>query len=259
MRDHNSWLTIPAPNPAAQIVLVALPFAGGGASVYRDWPTKLPSNVELVSAELPGRESRLNEPPLNDLNAVIAALQAALLPFIGGRHFALFGHSLGALLAFELARALRRDGCNEPLCIFASGREAPTKREPGPDIHHLPDMQFVNAMITRYNGIPKLLLEEPELLQLFLPAMKADLCLTESYNYTAEAPFDCPIHILGGEDDTRLTRDLLRPWAEETTGPAPLRMFAGGHFFIRDSRDAVTSYVRDVLMMMAGMLYNAPL
>lgn len=247
VQANDRWLVKPSPNPTAGTALIALSFAGGGASAFRSWPKRLPIDTELLCVELPGRESRLREPPIGDLSRVIDALREALPSALAGRRFALFGHSLGALLAFELARALRDDGLGEPAFIIASGREAPTRREPGRQMHALVDDEFVDEMISRYDGIPKILLDEPELLELFLPAMKADMRLTETYVYRPAARFTCPIHVLTGNQDTRLTRDLLLPWAEETTGDAPLTYFPGGHFFIRDSQADVLAYVRDAL------------
>jgi len=203
--------------------------------------------VDLIAVELPGRESRLREPPWNSIQAVITEIQSGLPPLLAGRPYALFGHSLGALLAFELALALRRDGHREAICLFASGREAPTRHEPGRHLHNLPDDEFIEEMIARYDGIPQTLLGEPELLALLMPAMKADLCLTETYTHRAEAPFSFPLHILSGHDDTRLTPDLLTPWTHQTTGPVLLTYFDGGHFFIRDSHAEVTGYVNRML------------
>lgn len=244
--DH-VWFKRPQPNPQAGIALVCFPHAGGGASAYRDWPKSLPPEVELIVAELPGRESRIKETPLESLEAVIVALCTALSPLLAGRPYAFIGHSLGALVAFELARELRRENHELPFCLFASGREAPTRHEPGRQLHNLPDDEFIQEMISRYDGIPRMLLDEPELLSLLMPAMKADLRLTETYTYEAEAPFTFPLQIMSGKGDTRLTPDLLMPWAEQTTGPAPLTYFDGGHFFIRDSRMEVTAFVSRML------------
>ena len=247
VNNQSTWFKQPQPNPDANIVLVCFPHAGGGASAYRDWMNTLPDNMEVIAAELPGRESRLRERPLQSLDEVIAALTNALPPLLNRRPYAFFGHSLGALLAFETARALRSDNHLLPLCLFVSGREAPTKREPGRHLHNLTDDEFVEEMIYRYDGIPQLLLNEPELLALFMPAMKADLRLTEMYVYKPEVPFSFPLHILSGKNDTRLTQDLLMPWADQTTAAAPLKYFDGGHFFVRDSCAEVTDYVSRIL------------
>lgn len=251
MQIENSWLKLPKLRDVGAVMLVTLPFAGAGGSVYREWQAGLPDDVDVVSAELPGRESRLRETPLRHLDAVIASLCAAVSPLVADRPYAVFGHSLGALLGFELLRTLRHRGLPSPLCLFASGREAPTCREPGKDLHDLPDAAFIQGMVERYGGIPQALLDEPELLALFLPALKADLCLSESYVYRDEAPFGFPIHVLSGTEDRRLSADLLQPWTKQTTGAAPMNSFPGGHFFIRDSRAAVLTHVGRVLAELA--------
>lgn len=243
MKNQVNWYKRLNPNTQAPAVLVCFPYAGGGVSVYRPWTRAFTDNFEIIAADLPGRDSRLKEAPWEDLEAMVAMLAMGLEPLIAGRPFAFFGHSFGALLAFETARYLRRQRAELPFCLFASGREAPSRREPGRHLHNLPDDEFVDEMISRYDGIPQMLLDEPDLLALFMPAMKADLRLTETYDYVPEAPFDFPLHILSGRNDKRLTPDLLRPWSQHTKQPAPVTYFDGGHFFIRESQFPVTRYV----------------
>lgn len=246
-KNSNPWIKRFNTSDKGKLVLVCLPFAGGGTSSYRDWVNDLPAEVEILAIELPGRESRLREKPISDLGEVISQITSALMPQINGRPFVVFGHSLGALLGFELIRLFRRESYDLPLCFLASGREAPTEKEPGRDLHNLPDFDFINEMVSRYDGIPRQLLNEPELLELFLPAMKADLKLTETYQYQYEMPFDFPLHIMSGKQDTRLTQELLMPWSQQTFDSAPLSYFDGGHFFIRDSAKQVKAYIAEVL------------
>lgn len=232
------WLVEPDPQPGAALRLICLPYAGGGAVVYRPWRRLLPPSVALSIVQLPGRETRLREAPFTRMAALVAALAEAAAPLAAGP-YALFGHSMGALVAFELARALRRAGAPAPRCLFVSGRRAPQLPDPEPPLHPLADGPFVGAMVRRYNAIPRVILEDVELLRLFLPTLRADFELIETYAYADEAPLACPIVALGGQDDVRARGADLEAWRAHTTASFRARQLPGGHFYLQDERAAL--------------------
>lgn len=231
------WFARLEPRPIAQMRLFCLPHAGGGAAVYRPWAALIPPTIELRLVQLPGRETRLREQPYTRMTALIDALAQAVAADID-RPYSIFGHSMGALVAFELAHALRRLGLPTPICLFVSGRRAPQLPDPDSPIHQLSDGPFVGAMIRRYNGIPRVLLEDVELLRLFLPTLRADLELIETYSYQNDAPLDCPISVFGGQRDARASEAELLAWRVHTTAGFEIRQFPGGHFYLQEERAA---------------------
>ena len=198
---------------ATRVRLFCLPYAGGGASMFRDWPAALPRALDLRPVRLPGREDRLREPPHTSLPALVDEVAGAIGPLLDWR-FALFGHSMGALVAFELAREVRRRGA-APQWLFVAGCRAPHRLAPS-GLSGLPDARFVSALNLKYGGIPDAFLNAPELLEFFLPVVRADLSLVDSYCYQPEPPLDCPISGFGGIDDPNVGRDELRAWREHT-------------------------------------------
>lgn len=245
------WLIRPEPRPQAELRLFCLPYAGAGAAAYRPWLAHLPPTVELLIVQLPGRESRLREQPFTHMQPLIEAVAPAVVPLLD-RPYLLFGHSMGALIAFELARALRRRGAPAPSCLAVSGRRAPQLPDPDPPLHKLDDAWFVAAMVRRYNGIPKLILDDPELLRLFLPTMRADLTLIETYAYTPEPPLDCPIVAFGGRSDGRASLPELEAWGAQTLQPLGARQLPGDHFYLQGARAELLAAMLAALGAPAG-------
>jgi medium-chain acyl-[acyl-carrier-protein] hydrolase len=236
MDQHMSWFIRPRPRPGAALRLLCFPYAGAGASVFRTWPELLPHEVEVVAIELPGRETRFSERPFERLSALIPvlgdAVAAALQP-----PFAIYGHSLGALIGFRVAHELRRRGAAAPLHLFASGRRAPHLVDPAP-MHQLPEPALL-ARLRRLGGIPDAVLREPELMALFLPILRADFALNEAEVPAVEPPLACPISVMGGLADDRATLDELDAWRIHTTAEFERETFPGGHFFIQTARAEV--------------------
>jgi medium-chain acyl-[acyl-carrier-protein] hydrolase len=224
---------VTAPRPAARLRLFCLPFAGGGASTYREWPANVPDDVEVCLIQLPGRENRFNEHAIDRLEPLANQLLAGVAGFLD-RPFALFGHSMGALIAFELARRLRVMGL-EPVHFFASGCRAPHLPAPLPLRHVLPDREFVSA-IQKLNGVPLEVLQDREFIELMLPTLRSDFKLAESYAYGPQPPLRCPMTVFGGLEDRDVKRADLEAWSRHTTGPFQVRVLAGDHFFLNSSR-----------------------
>jgi len=241
-----SWVIRFRPHPAATLRMFCFHHAGGGASAYRPWVAELPAGLELCAIQLPGREGRLREKPYQCLANLVPVVAGVIEPLLD-RPFAFFGHSLGAALAFEVARELERNGGPSPAHLFVSGRRAPTRPDPDPGISHLSEEAFLAEVRRRWDGIPAVVLEEPELLQLLLPTLRADVALIESYAYVPGSPLECPISCFGGTDDSSTGETDLAPWRAQTRGTFSQRMFAGGHFFIQTSRDQVLAAVKQDL------------
>jgi medium-chain acyl-[acyl-carrier-protein] hydrolase len=239
------WFACPRPVPAAGLRLYCFPYAGGGVPAFRAWPDGLPPTVEVRVAQLPGRGARIRETPFARLGPLVAALAAALRPTLD-RPFAFFGHSLGALVGFELARALRRQGGPQPARLFVSGHAAPHLPQSGPAIHALPDAAFRDEL-RRLDGTPVEILDNQEVMQLLLPALRADFAASEAYAYTAEPPLECPIAAFGGAEDERVSRPALEAWRKQTRAAFSLKMFPGGHFFLHSARQAVLRALREEL------------
>lgn len=225
-----SWITYPKRNPQARVRLFCFPYAGGATLPYRGWADKLPTDVEICPVMIPGRGSRLTEPAFTRLLPLVRAIAEAMLSHLN-RPFALFGHSMGATIAFELARYLRRSfGC-VPSHLFVSGCRAPQLPRKNPPIHNLPESEFI-AELRRLNGTTDEVLENSELIRLVIPTLRADFEVCSTYEYRAEAPLDCPISAYGGMQDPDVGRADLEAWSEQTTESVSVRMLPGDHFFI---------------------------
>jgi medium-chain acyl-[acyl-carrier-protein] hydrolase len=245
MTSLTPWLSCPKPNPQARLRLFCFPYAGAGASIFRTWSNTLPSSIEVCSAQLPGREKRWQEKPLSELSPLIQTLARVLLPYLD-KPFAFFGHSVGALVSFELARQLRRQNSSSPLHLFVSGRRAPQISNLAPPIHQLPTIAFIEEL-RRYNGTPEPVLQSPELMQLLLPVLRADLAIDEVYRYTCEPPLDCSISAFGGLQDKKASYQELEAWRAQTLGKFTLRTYIGDHFFLKPNNDEILQAILEDL------------
>jgi medium-chain acyl-[acyl-carrier-protein] hydrolase len=235
---NNQWLSTPNRTAQAQLQLFCFPFAGGGTAAYFPWSKLLPPEVALCSIRLPARESRMREKPYTQMAPLVQDLANVLAPYLD-RPFAFFGHSLGALIAFEMARYLRREKMAQPLHLFASGHRAPQLPDPDSPLYLLPDDEFVREMSRRYNGVPKEILQSSELLNLFLPVMRADATVLDTYVYSDEPPLAFPISAYSGDRDHSVRQNEMEGWHLQTQGPFQFTMFAGDHFFVRSNQAQV--------------------
>lgn len=252
MRSEHAWFSVlsTGPVPAAQR-LYCFPYAGAGHTVCQHWRELLPAGIELALIKLPGRGARFNEPLEGSLQALADALAEAIASAQAApeapAQFALFGHSMGALLAFETARRLQARG-DSPAVLFVSARTAPAQHGWRGRVSDLPAEQFL-AVLRGMNGLPAELLANPEWLDFFLPILRADFALCEDYRYRPDAPLDCPIHVLAGERDDSVPRELLRGWAEEGQHGCNTWLFPGGHFYLFE-------HERPVLRLLLAQLHR---
>jgi len=230
VRRADGWLTWPASDARTRLRLFCFPYAGGSGTLFRPWRNLLPADVDVCAIQFPGRSARMREPHVRDMGTLASAIAEAILPLCDGP-FAFFGHSLGALTAFEVARHMRRTAHREPLVLVAAGRRAPQIPSPHPPVYALPHDEFV-AELRRLDGMPEEVLRDEDLMRLVLPALRADFELCDTYQFPPGAGLTAPIVVYGGSDDTDDTPDRLEPWRLVTSGAFTLRMFPGNHFFI---------------------------
>lgn len=230
----NLWVKPRQHDTQVNVRLFCFPYSGAGASVFYKWADVLPSTVSVYPVQLPGRETRIAEPPYTRLGPLITAAANALLPHLG-QSFAFFGHSMGALVAFELARHLRKHYSLAPLHIFVSGFGAPHLPSPHSPIHHLPTPDFVER-VRRLKGTPEAVFQQRELWDLFLPILRSDFAVCETYEYHEDEPLPCPISAFGGLEDSDVPRDRLEAWRRHTERQFKLRMFPGDHFYLNTTR-----------------------
>ncbi len=240
------WIQRYRPSNDPILRLFCFPYAGVGAAVYRLWPASLPTRVEMCAVQLPGHETRLREVPLRDIASMVEGAVEALLPYTD-RPYALFGHSMGGVLAYETSRHLAQRSQRAPSHLFISGRRSPATVERDPPIDHLSDREFALEINRRYGGIPAEVLDDAEVLALLLPALRADLGALDCYRPPSSSPLPWPLTVYGGIDDLRATREQLDAWRLQAAGAFRLRMFPGAHFYLASQREALLADVSSVL------------
>lgn len=235
------WFLCAKAQPAADLRLFCLPHAGGSAVLYRNWAKLISPSVEVVSIQLPGRGTRLQEPPFTSMEPLVAAIAEEIADLLD-KPFAFFGHSMGATIGFELAHSLRNTQGKEPSHLFVAGRKAPQAFDRDPPTYDLPEPEFVEKL-RRLEGTPPEVVENEELLQLVLPLLRADFKLIQTYEYVLRTRLTCPVTALGGVADKGVDPESLRQWQKESSGTFSIHMFSGNHFFVRDAERAIVQTV----------------
>ncbi len=224
-------------SPETRLRLFCFPYAGTGASIFRGWSAEIAPGIEVCPIQLPGRENRWGEPPFTKITSLVEALADGLLPLLKVP-FAFFGHSMGALIGFELARHLRREVGKEAVHLIVSGARAPQIPDPYKPIHHLPDALLIDRLL-KLRGIPEGVLQSPELMKLLLPTLRADLELCETYQHIVQEPLKCRISAYGGLRDWRAPSKAVAAWSTQTINKFSLRIFPGDHFFLISARQHI--------------------
>lgn len=230
------------PLPQARLRLFCLPFAGGSAGSFMPWLPLLAPDIQVCAIQLPGRGARFGEAPISDLDVLIGHLSEVIAEH-GDLPYALFGHSLGGLLAYELSHRCVQLGLDLPRHLFVSASIAPRHRSGGPRYDLMTDTQLL-ARLRDYAGTPPEVLANQELMELLLLAIRADFTLLQRYRYRPRPRLDVPLTVLAGRDDTHVDAALLEDWQQETTGDCRLHGFEGGHFFLAQAQDEVLDLVR---------------
>lgn len=230
INNLSAWFARPQISANSKIRLFCFPYAGSGAHLFSGWLKFMPPEIEICAAQMPGRGIRIDEPPFKDVDDVVPVFAAEILK-LADKPFALFGHSLGAVIAFETARYLKKTADLSPVHLFVSGRIAPQTPETREKIHHLPDDEFIESL-KRMGGTPEQLFENKELMELILPAVRADFQMVETYRYEPSEFLRYPITAFGGLSDPLVSRENLCAWESLTKGKFTAHFLAGDHFFV---------------------------
>ncbi|MFI6084257.1 thioesterase II family protein [Streptomyces sp. NPDC051217] len=229
-----------ARQPGSRHQLICFPHAGAGATAYANWAPLLPPEIELVAVQLPGRQDRIAEEPFSEVGPLISVLTHALRPVLGGS-FSFFGHSCGAALAFELAKALRAKGRPGPERLFLSAQPAPDATRIR-QLHDLPEDEFRAQMIA-LGGIDEEIAGDEFVMDSLLSVLRADFRLWERHRAAPEAPLDCPITVLAGDSDPRAPKETVGEWRKQTNAEFSTHFHPGGHFHFLDSPGDVVSLI----------------
>jgi medium-chain acyl-[acyl-carrier-protein] hydrolase len=251
---YSDWITRPISADHSRLRLFCFPYGGGGASNYHKWRSRFGQDIEICGIQLPGRENRLREKPLTDLRKLVDVLSVEIEPFLD-RPYAFFGHSMGSLIAFELARCIQAGGQPGPLHLFLSGRRAPHLPAAEPPRSHLPDPQFIKA-IRQYNGTPDIIFQDPDLLEIFLPVLRADLLLIETYAFVPGEPLHCPLTALGGADDPTVPPEDLAAWAPHSAAAFDLKLFPGDHFYWKTQSEDLLALLHRQIAKASAEFFN---
>lgn len=245
-----SWIRRSAASDAPSVRLICFPHAGGGASSFNGWRRLLPPQIDLLRVQLPGREDNVTRVPFSRINELIPELLPHLDPFLD-RPFAFYGHSLGAIVAFEVTRELRRRRWPLPLCLFVSGRRAPQLPLSHPAYCLLPDEDFL-AYLRVTGGTPEAILNKAHWRAKLFPTIRADLKISDLYIYRSEPPLRCRIFYFAGAEDRLVKSSEWRAWAAQTLAEFKMRVLQSGHFFRPDDLPVITGDIVDFLARKVG-------
>ncbi len=241
----NAWVRI-VNKPEVRLRLFCFPYSGAGALAYRSWQQSFPSEIEVCPVQLPGRENRFREAPFTQMSLLVDAATSAIAGHLD-RPYALYGHSLGALVAFEIARKLRARGTRQPAHLLVSGCQAPQLPRTTLPLSQLSDADFL-AEVVRFGGTSKEVAQNAEFVQLVLPALRADLTVYDTYTYRTAPALSYPISAYGGLQDARASQTEMTPWQLQTSAKFHLNMFPGGHFFLQSEQNRFLANLVQVLL-----------
>ncbi|OIJ88230.1 thioesterase II family protein [Streptomyces colonosanans] len=241
--DSDSWIRVYRQVPEG-LRLFCFPHAGGAASYFYPWSKSLPGDVEVLALQYPGRQDRGGEPCVRTIPELADQIHAAIRPRLA-EPFAFFGHSMGAILAFEVACRIAREEGAGPAHLFVSGRRAPslTRHE---ELHRASTAAFIAEMRALGGTDPRILADE-ELLNLVLPTIRADYTAIETYRFDSAPPLSCDITAMVGDSDPKASVDEAEAWSQHTLGRFDLRIFPGDHFYLEDCRAGVLDVISSVL------------
>lgn len=228
--NQGSLFVVPKSRADAPYRLFCFPYAGGSAAAFFDWSERLGADIECVAIQYAGRGKRLRERPFVRIEEIVGEVRRNFALW-NDKPFAFYGHSFGATVAFELSRQLSRSGAPTPFHLFAGAARPPHLERPFPPISQLPDEEFLEAVQTRYGGIPREIYADREVLEFFLPALRADFAAFETYSFEPGEPLEAPITVFSGDQDSMVSVDVLDQWAIHTNAGLDVTVLPGGHFF----------------------------
>ncbi len=250
-RAGGRWVSCPRPALEAPVRLFCLPYAGGGGSVFRGWPVRLEGLAEVCPILLPGREARFSDPACTRMEPLVTALVEAVAGRLD-RPVAFYGHSMGALIAFEVCRRLEQTGAAAPVCLFVSGSRPPHARWSEAAVHHLPDREFLDRLHERYRAIPDAVRDSAELASIVLPALRADFELLETYSCADSGTLACDLVAYAGRGDETVALAEVDEWGRYTAGDFRRRDFDGDHFFMRSVEAEMVADLAEELRRRGG-------
>jgi len=242
MSEAYSWILRPCARPRARFRLFCFAGAGAGASSFRGWPEACTEEIEVALIQPPGRENRLREKPLQSMRTLVSSIATAMTEFLD-RPYALYGHSLGAKVAFETTRELRRRELLPPLHLYVAASAGPGVQWAHPLLHPLDDLDILQEIQRRYGGVPQEVLADRELCALLVPGLRADLTIIETYQYTEERPLLNPITCLCGSTDSMTLESEAWDWRNQTCCQFRYETFPGGHFFPAQTRALILDLI----------------
>lgn len=233
-------------NPMCSVRLVCFPYAGGSSSIYSNWWKYLPSNIEVVAIQLPGRGTRISEKSLTSVKEIIDDLMESIIS-ISDKPLVFFGHSMGGLVSFELARKLQEENHIIPKHLIVSAKQAPHIINANRDkIHKLPDADFINK-IKEYEGTPNEMIDNEIFLSYFVPMLRADFAVSENHTLNSEVKFKNSITVMGANDDPFADIHRLSEWSRYTEKECDLHEYTGGHFYYVGKENKFLSDINKVI------------
>lgn len=245
MLQFSPWIRYRIERPEAKFRLFCFPYAGGGASIYLNWVRSFSNEIEVCPIQLPGRQERIMETPIADLNEMIDALDEELLPCLD-LPFVFFGHSMGSLLAYELTKRLQANGRMLPEVLIVSGRGSPDFPDEDDAIFDLPDKKFIEK-IKELSGTPDCVFENEELMALALPCLRSDFRLIETYNYVGSDLLECDLFAFYGSDDEGSSIESIEAWSKMTKKGFGMQELRGGHFFLHDNEEMMQNTIESII------------
>lgn len=246
MQHKSKWVTPLSKSTFPAMRLFCFPYSGGSAQIYKPWADRLPASLQVCGIQYPGRGSRFAEPPLTSIDTLLRELLPELKPFLD-IPFAIFGHSLGAAIGFEVTRVLQREG-RLPRALFVSGRNAPHLPRNTELLHNLPEPEF-RKKLHELGGTSPEVLEHPELMDLVAPLVRADFTMSETYRFAEGPLLGCPLLAFGGERDPLVPVTGIQEWERHAGAGFSHTILPGAHFFLDDSRDALLSQISATLAL----------
>jgi len=242
MAGDNLWLPKTYSQGQNRTEVFCLPHAGGGSAIYHRWEKLLPRHLTVVPIKLPGREGRFNETPYDNIESLIHSMSSAIADSIQ-EPFALYGHSMGGLIAYELAQHLRKHYDKSPRVLFVSASRSPDRFKKDRALHRLPDEEMIQSLIRDFGRGGKTTAAELDMMRAMSDTIRADLKLLETYEHKPQEPLPCPIVGIAATEDHRVTASDVNGWRSFTTARFTMRTMAGHHFFLRQQEKAITDLI----------------